>query len=192
MNDPIDFDQLGEASPMFKAFRGQFDALGPRGRSYDLTALWKAAGRPRGHAPRHYLHRFREAMRGEVRDQGGGPDGAVLVDDPAALHYCTIVDRRIMDAVVDESIRRRRKDPVRALLECPNPIMAMLVKTDPYLRGLGDEQADRLLIEAAKRAAAGPDVYAEETRVAEVQRAVASFGPVEAGPPPGSGRPNSR
>jgi len=190
MNQSMTFDQLEEASPMSKAFRGQLDAQGPHGRSYDLTALWKAAGRPRGHAPRHYLHRFREAMRGEVRDQGGGPDGAVLADDPAALHYCTIVDRRIMDAVVDESIRRRRKDPVRALLECPNPIMAMLVKTDLYLRGLGDEQADRLLIEAAKRAAAGPDVYAEETRVAEVQRAVASFGPVPEEESTEPGRPS--
>ncbi len=192
MSQSMTFDELEEASPMFKAFRGLLDGLGPHGRSFDLTALWKAAGRPRGHAPRHYLHRFRESMRGEVRDQGGGPDGAVLADYPTALHYCMIVDRRIMKAVVAESMRRRREDPVRALLECPDPIMAMLVKSDLYLRGMDDEQADRFLVDAAKRAAAGLDVYAEETRVAEVQRAVASFGPVEAGPPPGSGRPNSR
>lgn len=188
MSHSMTFDELEEASPMFKAFRGQLNARGLHGRSYDLTALWKVAGRPRGQAPRHYLHRFREAMPGEVRDQGGGPDGAVLANYSTALHYCMIVDERIMVAIWEEGMRRRREDPARALLECPNSLMAMLVKSDLYLRGMDDEQANCFLVDAAKRAAAGLDAYAEESRVAEVQRAVASISLVVYEPPSGSGQ----
>lgn len=190
MTEPLTFDELHEVSPMFRALRNQLDAFEPYELSFDMTALWKAAGRPRGHAPRHYPHRFRDTTQGHVRDQGGGPDGAVLADYETAMHYCMMVDCRIMRTVVHEGVRKRRQDPVRALMACRDPLMAMFVKTDLHLRGLSDEQADRVLIDAAKRAAAGLDVYAEETFVAEVQRAVASFGPIVEEPSSGSGRPD--
>ncbi len=183
MSQSMTFDELEEASPMFKAFRGQLDAQGPHGRSYDLTALWKAAGRPRGHAPRHYLHRFGEARQGEVRDQGGGPDGAVLADYPTALHYCMIVDRRIMLAVIAEGTRSRRRDPVKALMECPDPLMALLIETDFLGQGVGPDQAERILIDGVKQAVAGLDEYSAEYHVAKIQRVLASLDPnVE--PPP--------
>ena len=186
MSKPLTFDELEEVSPMYRAFRNQLYEHQHLGRPFDLTALWNSAGRPRGQAPRHYLHRYRDAMRGEVHDQGGGPDGAVLADHPAALHYCMIVDPRIMSTIIEHDTRKRREDPVQAVLDSPDPLTALFTKLDLYVSGMNNEQADRYLIDAAKRAAAGLDVYKEETRVAEVQRAVAFFRPVADEPSPGS------
>ena len=183
MSKPLTFDELHEVSPMFRELRKQLDAFEPHELSFDLTALWKAAGRPQGQTPRDYLHRFRDTTRDHVRDQGGGPDGAVLADYETALDYCMIVDRRIMMAVFEEGRRHRRQDPVKALMECPNPLMGLLIEADLLEQGVDTPQAERILIDGVKEAVAGLDQYSAETRVAEVQRVLAYLDPAVEPPP---------
>ena len=59
--------------PTGREFQGEEAAARAEGRGMDLTALWKAAGRPRGRSPRHWLAGTTYGER--VRDEGGGPDG---------------------------------------------------------------------------------------------------------------------
>jgi hypothetical protein len=158
------FDELHETNATFRLFT---DLLN-QGEPIDLGELWRAAGRP-WLSPRRWLNRFRKRYEnGEVVERGNH----ILGDQDAALHYLQLIDASVAMACYAQFARRLREDPARHMLGCPNPIMALFAKATLADGGMGEDEANQYLTSEAVKRTGDLDPYAQETRVAEVQRAV--------------------
>jgi hypothetical protein len=142
----------------------------------DMTALWRAAGRPRNHSPRRWLV-GRPHFQARVVDLGGGPDAPVLADTGTALIYAAIsLDKSgtLMEAW--DAVRKGGllASAARALAHDDAGITALMMKSYLIAEGISDAEAGQYLVDQAKHqvAAEGLDPYAEETRVAKARRAV--------------------
>lgn len=160
-------------SPVFAEYRRQLTE--GDGYVFDLTALWRAAGRPRGKSPRQWD--ARNVRRGSesaiVAEEGSGPNGPVLASDEVALDYAQALDFRIEQAIYQEFCQSLEVDPVGHLLESPEPLMALAaVQATINIRGGTPEEAARYLTLEAVDRTADLGTYAQETKIAAVQRAL--------------------
>jgi hypothetical protein len=169
---PIELDD----SPVWDEYRRQTEA--DLAAPVDLTPLWHGAGRPRGRSPRQWDARRRRcgcesAIVADDGDRGG--KGVVLADANDALTYAQVLDVRLMRAVGEVFWRSLHADPARHLMGCPGPVMAFFaVPAAMKAEGVDAEEAGRRLVAEVVERTADQGVYAQETTVAKVQRAVRS------------------
>ena len=163
--------------PAGRALLAELDAAMAGGGRPDLTAIWRATGRPRGRSPRRWV-----ATRGEldrIVDEGGGPDGRVLGDYEAAMRYAGWLDRT---GIVSQAVAGVIMDGILAnagpmLARDHAGLIGMVAKLGLICRGLSQEEAARQLTEEVKQFAAAQarDGYEEELLVARGQRAIAEI-----------------
>jgi hypothetical protein len=161
-------------SPVFAEYQRQV-APGDS-PTVDLAALWVAAGRPRGRSPRQWAARqVRRRGEGPLLGPDAGPGRPVLAPADVALEYAMALDRRIEIAANQVVWLKIEGDPARCLIECPSPLLALFaVGAVARARGVGDDEAEEILVGETVERTAGLDDHAQETLVAEVQRAVRS------------------
>ena len=143
----------------------------------NLTRLWRASGRKRGYSPRQYA-RHELHMLGDAEFVGNRADDAVFVAKTCAYSYMYFLDADIMKFMNKMHMNSFRKGPVGKLLsaseysELDSSILGMLVSVANAVDGNRTE-GDARLIAAAVARTQGLDIYAQETAIMKVQRAVA-------------------
>ncbi|MBV8317890.1 MAG: hypothetical protein JO116_24510 [Planctomycetaceae bacterium] len=154
----------------------------------DLTRLWHFAGRPKGRSPRQKYPKDCKGYKdfGRIlKSVGRTADSPAWATSDTARSYVESLDPRIMIARQNIIIEMMDRDPVGWLMDAPEGakgIAAVFIK--PIVAnqaGLPREEADRLIIAEAIERTSGLDVFEQETKVAEVQRAVRGERPLPAG-----------
>ena len=153
---------------------GQGTAGGdPRARGLvDLVTLWHSHGRPRGHSPRQW-DRQREQL-GQPRvialDEPGGPDAEAWAAAEAAVRYALDLDPDVLGPVAGSFVEALRREPGRAVLATPTPLMAALALG--ALAGSGEVPPATRVVKGAVASLGPMDAWAQEVRIGAVQRAV--------------------
>jgi hypothetical protein len=153
-----------ESSPVFVALERIFaiDWL------VNAVPLWKAAGRPRNRSPRRFFPPAQIAY-----DDGGPPDGHVLVDSIDVIRYATSLDDRIEAWIAHKREQMSDGALLEELIARPTPLMvhlgmlAITELTDREFSEAGDE-----LIWFVATLTKSMDMYEQETLIAKIQRAV--------------------
>lgn len=174
----MEYTEIMATRPVGRDFLREEAAARAEGRGMDMTALWRAAGRPRGRSPRRWLAGTAYGER--VRDEGGGPDGRVLAEPGVALLYAAFrldLTGTLAKAWSAIFMGALRADPAPMLTQENAGLIALTAKLDLIAGGMTDAEAGRHLMERVDRhvATRGLDVYTEETKVMHAQRAVADF-----------------
>ena len=159
-------------SPVFQEYQLQVSHDGSA--LVDLTALWGAAGRPKGRSPRQWA--AREDAGGARARSSRRPAGRftpVLAPADVALDYAMHLDTKIQMAANEVLWTKIHADPARSLIECPDPIMALFaVGAVADAQDITAEEAATILVSEAVEQTVDLDPYKQETSVAKVQRAI--------------------
>lgn len=167
------FDVEGEGGA---AGQGVAPGRDPRAAGLvDLVTLWHAAGRPRGHSPRQW-DRNREQV-GEKRlilkSEAGGPNAEAWAPPEVAVRYALHLDPGLLGPIAAAMVESLRREPGRAVLEVPSPLMAALALGALAGPGGEDGSPSQRVIKGAVVASSQMDPWKQEVAVCEVQRAVA-------------------
>jgi hypothetical protein len=143
----------------------------------NLTDLWRAADRPRL-SPRRWRHGVHE-----VRYEGDRADDPAWADAIVARIYAQLIDLKIMMACCDAVFARIERDPAGFVLDAPEGCKTLMAAfASPVHAKDGDRTAgDRTLLAEIVQRTEGRGVYAQETAVAQAQRAFASAKRVRTG-----------
>jgi hypothetical protein len=160
------FDQIKD-SPVWDAFRRQ-EGLDPD--RFNLTDLWRAAGRPRGLSPRGWAgwnpwH--------DIDFEAGSPDAPAWADRVTALTYAEHLCPKVMMAVNEAFYQAICADPARVMMNAPEgcgSLVALFVGVAMAADGNRTAAENAIVAEVADRTES-LGVYAQETEVARVQRA---------------------
>lgn len=133
----------------------------------DLVQLWFAAGSPSEWGPAYYADYFHHVWAKDAVTK----DGTIMAGAFTGLHYCSILDDRVMRATVDLMVSNRKSDPIGAAIRRGDGISVALAKWDLMDGGMTEEEANDHLIGRAKEMAADLDEYRREAKVAEIQKA---------------------
>ena len=179
MSDPFSDELRG--NPVWETFLRQVEYSG----RVNLTDLWRASGRRRGYSPRQYARRDSDMLEG-AEFLGNRADDPVWVEEKYAYHYMQLLDDKIMRVMGKVFMRQIRKDPVGLLLsasehsEGASTLLGMLVSPANAVGGNRSEGDARLIEEAVKRTE-GLDVYAQESLIMKIQRALSDAAKIRSG-----------
>jgi hypothetical protein len=149
----------------------------------NLTDLWRAAGRPRPWSPRWWRKHYHRTE--EVTLEGTSADDPAWADTGTAFIYAQHIDDEIAEACAEAVCHAFRQDPAGLMLRAPDsvkPYAAFFACGSNAGGGkTGADVAREITAEVARRTEP-LGVYAQEVKVAEVQRAfIATIG-VQADP----------
>jgi hypothetical protein len=139
----------------------------------DLTDLWRAAGRKRPWSPRWWRKHY--GYTEKVTLEGTAPDDPAWTDSGTALLYAMHLDHEIMNAHSEAFFHALRQDSAGMMMKAPTEAarkyLAFFACGSTASGGKTREDAARDIIDEVARRTEPLGVYAQETKVAEVQRA---------------------
>jgi hypothetical protein len=149
----------------------------------NLTDLWRVAGRPRPWSPRWWRKHYHRTE--EVTLEGTAADDPAWADAGTAFIYAQHIDGEIMRAVAEAVFHVFRQDPAGLMLRAPDSVKSYAAFFACASNAGGGKTAaaaaQDITAEVARRTEP-LGVYAQEVKVAEVQRAfIATLG-VQANP----------
>ncbi|WP_422932205.1 hypothetical protein [Singulisphaera sp. PoT] len=163
-------------TPVFRAFNAELEARGGREAQLDLNVLWDAAGRDQGRSPSEWAAEC--SRRGQSVTIVEGPKGEALCIRRDFFEYAQHLDPAIELFAIELIGQRLRENPGEAMLKLPTPVMALAAEA-AIIGGDGvspGEARHRIMGDVvAETAGLGP--WEQETKVAEVQRAMAGSAP---------------
>jgi hypothetical protein len=140
----------------------------------NLTDLWRTAGRPRHKSPRRWARMYHYLE--DIEFTGKSADAPAMSDLYTAMNYIQRLDFKILDAVYTAFRERVVANPAKVLLECPDDGFGTTITASfasMFIAECGDRtSADKRITAQAVELTNDLGVYAQETAVAKVQRAL--------------------
>jgi hypothetical protein len=137
---------------------------------FNLTDLWRAAGRPRALSPRGWARRN---PHHDIEFEARSPDAPAWADGDSALSYVERLCPKVMMAVNEAFYQAICADPARVMMNAPDgcgSLVALFVGGAMAADGNWTAAENAIVAEVADRTES-LGVYAQETEVAKVQRA---------------------
>ena len=163
-------------TPVFRACNAAFEARRWPDSPLNLNVLWEASGRLRGRSPEQWAARCHREGHPVTVLLGG--QGESFCSGGDFFEYAQYLDPAIERFVIEIVGHKFRERPGEAMLRLPTPVMALA--TEAAIVG-GDEtspeEARRRIMGDAIAETAGMGPWEQETKVAEVQRAMAGSAP---------------
>jgi hypothetical protein len=163
-------DETLRDNPVWQELRRQ-EARDPR--RIDLAAIWRAGGRKRPWSPRWWRQSYHRTA--EVTLEGTRPDDPAWTDAGTAIFYVMHMDKEIMTALNEAFFCALREDSagmlMRATTEAGRKYLAFFACGSTASGDKTREDAARDIIAEVARRTEPLGPYAQETKVAEVQRA---------------------
>ncbi|WP_422928589.1 hypothetical protein [Singulisphaera sp. PoT] len=162
-------------SAVFRALQSLGDSNHSREGMVDLDKLWNASGRRRGRSPRQWAARCNRS--GDDIEIVAGYQGESLASHHHALDYAQYLDPAVERFCMELLAHKLREASGRSMLQCPNNPFMALAATAAVMSGsrVSPEEAQRRIIKDAVAESGDLDVYDQETKIAEVQRALGSI-----------------